>query len=85
MTGKRYCDIYRKKTFELFDFIKDRIIIREFATAMTLRIFKANIASELGKKDAYILLTEKQVEFSMEHAPSNQEYVRPKPRTKRGK
>lgn len=85
LTGKRYCDIYRRKTFELFDLIKDRIIIREFATAKALRTFKENIESEMVEEDDYILLTEKQIEFIMEHAPSNKEYVRPKPKAKRRK
>ncbi len=85
LTGKRYCDIYRRKTFELFDIIKDRIIIREFATAKELRKFKANIAEEMAGEDDYLVLTENQVEFIMEHAPGNQEYVRPKPKTKRRK
>lgn len=85
LTGKRYCDIYRRKTFELFDLIKDRIIIREFATAKALRTFKENIESEMVEEDDYILLTEKQIEFIMEHAPGNKEYVRPKPKAKRRK
>lgn len=40
LAGKRYCDIYRRKTFELFDLIKDRIEIREFASAEELRKVK---------------------------------------------
>ena len=82
LAGKQYCEIFRRKTFELFDLIKDRIIIREFATAKALRAFKANIKKEMADEDDFILLTEKQVEFIMEHAPSNQEYVRPKPKPK---
>lgn len=74
LTGKRFCDIYRQNTFELFDLIKDRIIIREFASAKELRRFKENIAEEMADEDDYILLTEEQVVFIMEHAPSNQEY-----------
>lgn len=76
LTGKQYCDIYRRKTFELFDFIKDRIIIREFASAKAYRAFKKNIAEEMEEEDDYILLTEKEVEFIMENSPSNQEYVK---------
>ena len=85
LTGKRYCGIYRRKTFELFDLIKDRIIIREFATAKALRAFKENINKEMADEDDFILLTQRQVEFIMEHAPSNQEYVGPKPKTRRRK
>lgn len=85
LTGKRYCDIYRRKTFELFDLIKDRIEIREFASPKEMRAFKQNINQEMADEDDYILLTEKQVEFIMENAPSNQEYVEPKPKSKRRK
>ncbi|MDL1896489.1 hypothetical protein FBQ82_09465 [Anaerolineae bacterium CFX7] len=84
LTGKRYCDIYRHKTFELFDLIKDRIEVREFASAKEMRAFKENIKAEMADEDDYILLTEKHVVFIMEHAPSNQEYVEPK-KSKRGK
>jgi hypothetical protein len=85
LTGKRYCDIYRRKTFELFDLIKDRIILKQFSSAKEMRLFKENIEKELSDEDDYILLTEKQVEFIMEHAPSNQEYVTANNSTKRGK
>lgn len=85
LAGKRYCDIYRQKTFELFDLIKDRIEIREFVSAKEMRKFKENIDEEMADVDDYILLTEKQVEFIMEHAPSNQEYVERNPKSKRRK
>ena len=85
LAGKRYCDIYRQKTFELFDLIKDRIEIREFASAKELRKFKENITEEMADEDDYIVLSERQVEFIMEHAPSNQEYGERNTKPKRRK
>lgn len=83
LTGKKNCDIFRRNAVDLFDQIKDQILIKEFASARELKRFRENIAEELADEGEFMLLTEKQVEYVMENAPSNREYVKQNIHSKR--
>lgn len=78
LTGKERCDIFKNNQTNRFDDIKDKIILNEFQTEQDKENFLKNIDDKLEDLEdnydgCYLILTEEQVSYIMDTAPSNKE------------
>jgi predicted transposase YbfD/YdcC len=71
LTGSERCKIFRNNLTNRFDEIKDEIIRYEFNSKKELNSFKNKLDDEFDEE--YIVLTEQQVVFIMEHSRSNKD------------
>ncbi|MBI4646863.1 MAG: hypothetical protein HY738_09795 [Bacteroidia bacterium] len=78
LTGKESCDIFQSNQKDRFDEIKDQIILSEFQSEIDKTDFIQNIDDKLDNLEDnydgyYLILTEDQVSYIMDFAPSNKE------------